>query len=75
MGNVDPEQKFTGGVSIEFIDNHGMERGEAHIALENQPLSVFVETAMIEKGMQGSFQIIKFQSEICKIIVMLEKSL
>lgn len=71
MGNVDPEQKFTGGVSIEFVDNYGMKRGEGHIALEKQPLSAFVEAVLTEKGIISEFTIFEFCKDTGKMKVML----
>jgi hypothetical protein len=61
MSKVDPNQKFTGGCMI-TIENakRGVADWPAHIAMENQPLSSFVEAVLTEKGIQSDFEITAF---------------
>lgn len=81
MGTIDTGPKFTGGLKIIFKKTEerycsGMSDeswGRArigNIALQDQPLSAFVEAALCEKGLYGrSYQIVEFAPEISLIIV------
>lgn len=61
---IDPSTMFTGGLKIIFVRPFAPEDAEkniapwdkasiSHVALENQPLQVFIATALREKGLSG----------------------
>jgi len=68
----------TGGLSIEVVDIDGKHLGSGYIALENQPLSAFVEAVMIENpdlpnpGKETYFEIREFSAVTSKMKVCLE---
>ena len=72
MEHIDPNIRHTGGCGIKLIDSEGKEI-MAHVSLEDQPLSCFVETAMIEKKIKAfGYNITVFNSKDCKMTVKLE---
>jgi len=51
MPTIDPRTKFTGGLRIQFNNpQKGPDPVPSHLAMENQPLSAFVEAALTERG-------------------------
>ncbi len=68
---VDPNMKFTGGVAITFQNPIGWSYGKpCHQAMENQPLSAYVEAVLKAKGMEKrSFKILSFDPHTCEMVV------
>ncbi len=68
---VDPNMKFTGGLEIQFQNPSGWSYGKpSHQAMENQPLSAYVEAVLTAKGMEGrSFKILSFDPQTGQMVV------
>jgi len=72
MSQVDPNTIFTGGCKIVFTDFKGYVC-EAHIALEQQPLSCFVDSVIEEKKMAADgYEIIYFNPQTNNMQVRLQ---
>lgn len=68
---IDPNQKFTGGCEIVFVNYKNQPVVSAHVSLEDQSLATFIEVAMTEKNIKAAkgYDIVFFDEMACKMKV------